>query len=498
MTRGRPRYSCRDCGASSPRWAGRCAQCGEWNTIDEEATSPGPAPAERAEARPVELGSLTGPPEVHRPTGLPELDRVLGGGLVASSVTLMAGEPGIGKSTLLLQMLGAMAAQGRRALLVSAEESTAQVRLRAERLGIAQGGLWIAGDRDLTSIRAAVADLCPDVVVVDSVQTISDPEGSSLPGSVTSVRACAHALVEDAKAGGPAIILVGHVTKDGSIAGPRVLEHLVDTVLSFEGDRHHALRLLRAVKNRFGPVGELGMWEMTGGGLVEVADGGGLFLGDRRQGAPGSVVFAAMEGRRPLLVEIQALVAFCAAGAPRRSASGCDQARLGQLLAVLDRRAGLDLGRHDVYVSAVGGVRLSDPGADLAVCLAVASAATGQVVDGNLVVIGEVGLGGELRQVAQTPRRLSEAARLGFSRAAVPAGAGSPPAEAGKGSMVVRPSASIAEALDAHLGRPAERPRLRVVSGAGEPGRPDGGDFPGEAGRFDCGGIAEGWTTRAT
>lgn len=399
------------------------------------------------------------------PTGLAELDRVLGGGLVPSSVTLIAGEPGIGKSTLLLQMLSGLAGQGRRTLLVSAEESPAQVGARAARLGLAEEGIWIVGDTDLGAIRAAVGSVGPEVVVVDSIQTISDPDLGAAAGSVVSVRACASALADEAKGGGPAVVLVGHVTKDGSIAGPRVLEHIVDTVLSFEGDRHHALRLLRAVKHRFGPVGELGMWQMTPGGLQEVPDGAAFLLADRRPGAPGSVVFAGIEGRRPLLVEVQALVAPAIGGAARRSASGYEAGRLGQLVAVLDRRAGLDLRQYDLYVSAVGGVRLDDPGADLAVAAAIASAATGRVVPEGLVVLGEVGLGGELRQVAQTPQRLAEAARLGFSRALVPCTAAVP---AGLRSASAE---TLAGALDLALAsEEVRRPVLRVLGGAGRAG----------------------------
>lgn len=412
---------------------------------------------------PVTLDSLSSLPVDPSPTGMAELDRVLGGGLAPSSVTLIAGEPGIGKSTLLLQMLGGLAGQGRRVLLVSAEESPAQVAARSARLGTAHGDthehVWVSGQADLGSIRAAVADLNPDVVVVDSIQTIGDPDSGALPGSVASVKACAGALADDAKAGGPAVVLVGHVTKDGSIAGPRVLEHLVDTVLSFEGDRHHALRVLRAVKHRFGPVGELGMWEMTATGLREVPDGAAFLLADRRPGSPGSAVFAGIEGRRPLLVEVQALVASAGAGPPRRSASGYEAGRLAQLLAVLDRRAGIDLRSQDVYVSAVGGVRLSEPGVDLAVACAIASAGTGRVLPPDLVIVGEVGLGGELRQVPHAPGRMSEALRLGFERALVPEGTA-----ALDGVRVVAVS-SLVEALEFALAAtPAARPRLRVLA----------------------------------
>ncbi len=436
--------------------------------MEEEAdpapvAAPGTAAPRRPAAAPVEIHTLDGSAEEVMATGLDELDRVLGGGLTPGSVTLLAGEPGTGKSTLLLQMLAALASGGRRSLLVSAEESLPQVRRRAGRLGALRSGMWVAAETDLGRIRRAVADLAVDVLVVDSIQTVSDPAAGSPPGSVAQVRACAQALVDDAKSGGPAVVLVGHVTKDGSIAGPRVLEHLVDTVLTFEGERRDALRLLRAVKHRFGPVGELGLWEMTAGGLAEVADAGALLLADRRPGTPGSVLFPALDGRRPLVAEVQALVGPGVPGAARRSASGYEAARLGQLLAVLERRAGLPLGGQDVYVSAVGGLRLADPGADLAVALAVTSAAAGRVVDDGLVVLGEVGLAGELRRVAGSASRLAEAARMGFGRVVAPPGTAVP------AGMTLLGAATLEEALDRHLGRAVSPPRLRVV-GTGQPG----------------------------
>jgi DNA repair protein RadA/Sms len=390
-----------------------------------------------------------------------ELDRVLGGGLVPGSATLIGGEPGIGKSTLLLQAAAALAGTGARCLMITAEESPAQVRSRAERLGALVRGLWLIGEASMPGIWAAVDEVKPDVVVVDSIQTVWDPDVDSPPGSIAQVRGCAQDLVAAAKSDGPAVVLVGHVTKDGALAGPRVLEHLVDTVLSFEGERHHALRLLRAVKHRFGPTGELGLFEMTGDGLLGVADPAHMLLADRRPGGPGSVVFPAMEGRRPLLVEIQALVCPSALPSPRRSVSGLDASRLSLLLAVLDRRAGVPLAHHDVYVSVAGGVRVSDPGVDLAVCVALASAATERLAADDMIVLGEVGLGGEIRQVAHTPRRLAEAARLGFGRAVVPV-ASSPVA----GGLITFPVSTLHEALDRHLGRPAARP-LRLVGGTG-------------------------------
>jgi len=363
-----------------------------------------------------------------RPTGVAELDRVLGGGLVPGSVTLVGGEPGVGKSTLLLQVLAALAAAGTRCLLVSAEESKAQVRLRAERLGAVHPELWMAAETRLPDLLGALDEVAPEVAVVDSIQTVVDPDVGSTAGSVTQVRGCAARLVQEAKQRGVAILLVGHVTKDGGLAGPRVLEHLVDTVLNFEGERHHALRLLRASKHRFGPTGELGLFEMTDGGLAGVADPSGLFLGDRSDGVAGSVVVPALEGQRPLLVEVQALVTPSSLALPRRSTAGVDGGRVALLSAVLEERVGLSLAKADVYASAVGGVRLAEPAADLAIGLALASAFSDVALPADLVACGEVGLAGEVRQVGQTSRRLAEAARLGFRRAVVPASAPDPPA----------------------------------------------------------------------
>jgi DNA repair protein RadA/Sms len=355
-----------------------------------------------------------------RSTGLAEVDRVLSGGLVPGSVTLLGGEPGIGKSTLLLQLL---AGSGAASLYVTAEESAQQVRLRAERLGALAPKLSLLAETSLPRIRAAIAAQQPELVIIDSIQAVSDPDLGSGPGSVTQVRGCAQQLVADAKQLGVTIILVGHVTKEGTLAGPRVLEHLVDTVLTFDGDRHHALRLLRASKHRFGTTHELGLFEMVEHGLAAVPDASQFFLADRRVGIPGSVVAATLDGHRPLLVEVQSLVALSSLGSPRRSAQGLDQGRLSLLLAVLDQRAGLLVAPCDVYASVVGGIRLHEPGGDLAVCVAVASALTGRSVGAEVAVCGEVGLAGELRQVSQTPRRLAEAARLGFRRVVVPSSA---------------------------------------------------------------------------
>ncbi|MDQ6614826.1 MAG: DNA repair protein RadA [Actinomycetota bacterium] len=446
MTRVRSIFRCADCGATAPRWAGRCSSCGEWNTLAEEADPrlPEPAPLAGATQRPVPLSEVDGDAAAPRGTGVEEFDRVLGGGLVPGSITLVGGEPGIGKSTLLLQTTIAMACSGLRCLIVCAEESSQQVKRRAIRLGPLPAGLWVVAETSLAGVQAAVDEVAPDVLVVDSIQTLYDAEVESGPGSVTQVRACALSVVQLSKSRGLATIIVGHVTKEGTLAGPRLLEHMVDTVLTFEGERHHALRLLRATKNRFGPTGELGLFEMTDAGLRGVPDPGSLFLGDRRHGAAGSAVFPAMEGHRPLLVEIQALVAGSGLAMPRRSASGLDGGRLALLVAVLDERAGVVLTGREVYVSVVGGVRVNEPGADLATALALASAAFDVPLSTDMVACGEVGLAGELRQVSHTPRRLAEAARLGFRRALVPMSAS---ADVPHGTLKVVRASTLAGAI---------------------------------------------------
>jgi DNA repair protein RadA/Sms len=377
-----------------------------------------------------------------RPTGVAELDRVLGVGIVPGSVLLLGGEPGIGKSTLLLQLLAAWPG---RSLYVSAEESAPQVRLRAERLGALRNDLWLLTETALPHIVSAIDETQPSLVVIDSIQTVADPELGSAPGSVVQVRGCAARLVHEAKTRGVPIVLVGHVTKEGGLAGPRTLEHVVDVVLSFEGDRHHALRLLRAVKNRFGPTDELGLFEMLEAGLVGVPDASQLFLADRRTGVPGSAVLPTLEGQRPLLVEVQALTnATSSQAPPRRSAQGLDPGRLALLLAVIERRARISVSSTEVYASAVGGVRLAEPGADLALCLAIVSAITGRPLAPDMVVFGEVGLAGEIRQVSHARRRLNEAARLGFTRAIVPANSPN-----GVDGITVRKVATLTEALAA-------------------------------------------------
>jgi DNA repair protein RadA/Sms len=429
MTRIRTVHACSDCGTGHPKWSGQCSGCGAWNTLVEEV----PAEAPPGRLAPLAVAELTLLHDIDallavpRPTGIAELDRVLGGGIVPGSVTLLGGEPGIGKSTLLLQLLAGWAGT---ALYISAEESAQQVRLRAERLSAVGPALWLANETALAGVVDAIDRTSPSLVVVDSIQTIADQRLGSSPGSVAQVRECAQQLVGEAKRRGIPVVLVGHVTKDGALAGPRVLEHVVDTVLAFEGERHHALRLLRATKHRFGPTNELGLFEMAGHGLVGVPDPSHLFLGDRRTGVPGSAVAPTMEGQRPLLVELQALTMSAPPGVPaRRTTQGIDGNRLALLLAVLQQRAGIATQVHDVYASAVGGVRLVEPGLDLALCLAVVSAITDQPLPSDLVAFGEVGLGGEVRQVAHAPRRLSEAARLGFRRVIAPRSAPEPESE---------------------------------------------------------------------
>ena len=444
MSKLRLVYRCSACATAYPKWAGRCPSCEAWNSMVEDVEGGEPdiaaimAATSGAIAMPIsEIDALIGGPQS---TGVEELDRVLGGGLVPGSVTLLGGEPGIGKSTLLLQLA---ATWPTRTLYVSGEESAQQVRLRAERLGAIGPHLWLLAETSLPHIVASLDTAQPHLVIIDSIQSVADPDLGSAPGSVVQVRGCTHRLVAEAKRRGIPMLLVGHVTKDGALAGPRVLEHIVDTVLSFEGDRHHALRLLRAVKHRFGSTNELGVFEMIERGLVGVPDASSLFLTDRRTGVAGSAVTPTLEGHRPLLVEVQALTNRVNSGVPpRRSAQGLDPGRLALLLAVLDRRARLPMGQHEVFASAVGGVRLTEPGSDLPMCLAIVSALADQPLPPDVISFGEVGLAGELRQVAHASRRLAEAARLGFTRAIVPANS----ANGVEGISLVR-AATLNEAL---------------------------------------------------
>ena len=426
MAKLRTVHRCRSCGVTAPRWQGRCPGCGEWDALVEQADPAVAEPAVLVADRAQRITEVDAVGAVPRPTGVAELDRVLGGGLVAGGVTLLGGEPGIGKSTLLLQAL-AERSRHEPTLLVCAEESAQQVRRRAERLGCLTAGIHLLAATTTDAVLAAVDDVEPALLVLDSVQTVSDPDVGHTPGSPAQVRAVAAAMTAAAKRRAMAVVLVGHVTKEGDLAGPRVLEHLVDTVLSFEGDRHHALRLLRAVKHRFGATGELGLFEMGERGLTGVEDPSGMLLGDRHPGIPGSVVVPVLEGSRILLVEVQALVTTSTLNNPRRSVQGLDTGRLAQMVAVLHRHGATNVAPLDVHAAVAGGVRVTEPAIDLGLALALASSFTGKPVPEDLVALGEVGLGGELRQVGSTPRRLAEAVRLGFRRAILPRAAPPPP-----------------------------------------------------------------------
>jgi len=443
-------YVCSSCGAQHPKWAGQCTVCGEWNALVEEVVGTDTAVVSKTVAvsralntatEPLPISDITHTESTATVTGIAEFDRVLDGGLVPGSVTLVSGEPGIGKSTLLLQIATTWPG---RALYVSAEESAQQVRLRATRLGAIDDDTYLVSAMSLGDIVAAIDKVKPTLVVVDSVQTIADEGIESAPGSVTQVRECSFRLVQEAKARNIAVLLVGHVTKDGNIAGPRLLEHVVDTVVSFEGDRLHALRMVRATKHRFGTTNELGLFEMTESGLVGVPDASNMLLADRQLGVAGSIVVPTIDGQRPMLVEVQALTITVGAGfTPRRSAQGIESSRLAMLLAVLERRTGIAFVSLEVYVSVVGGVRLNDPGSDLGFCLALASAAHDQPVTPQLAAIGEVGLGGEVRHVTHLERRVREAERMGFHRILVPANA--KPLDRGRAKLIR--VASVAEAI---------------------------------------------------
>jgi DNA repair protein RadA/Sms len=426
------RFVCQSCGTVTPKWAGRCETCGEWNTVEEEAVvaRPGPMGNPAAKAPPgrgiafVGLAGTAEPPP-RAVIGIPELDRVLGGGLVPASAVLVGGDPGIGKSTLLLQAAARLASSappgGRRVLYVSGEESIDQIRLRARRLGVADSTIELAAAINVREIAASLEQAKDTtLVVIDSIQTMWLDAIDSAPGTVAQVRACSFELIRLAKSGKFALVLVGHVTKDGALAGPRVLEHMVDAVLYFEGDRGHQFRILRAVKNRFGATDEIGVFEMTESGLAEVPNPSALFLAERRGNIAGSAVFAGLEGTRPVLMEVQALLAPNPGGSPRRSVVGWDSSRLSMLLAVLESRAGVRLNQTDVYLNIAGGLRVSEPAADLAVAAAIASAAFEAPTSPGMVYFGEVGLSGEVRQVAQAEARLKEAAKLGFDGATLP------------------------------------------------------------------------------
>jgi DNA repair protein RadA/Sms len=426
MAKSSATYVCRECGAVHAKWVGRCDACGAWDTVEEDAGLAPAGPATRtlgaAKGRAVPLSPLAGQeaPPPRRASGIAEFDRVLGGGLVPASAILVGGDPGIGKSTLLLQAAAAFARQGARTIYVSGEEAAAQIRMRAARLGLDHSPVLLAAETNLRDILTTLDAERPALVVIDSIQTMWADNVESAPGSVTQVRATAHELVSFAKRRDVSVVLVGHVTKEGQIAGPRVVEHMVDTVLYFEGERGHQFRILRAVKNRFGPADEIGVFEMTGAGLAEVANPSALFLGERGEPASGSVVFAGIEGTRPLLVELQALVAPSPLATPRRAVVGWDAARLSMILAVLEARCGVSLAGHDVYLNVAGGLRIAEPAADLAVAAALLSALTGEPVPPETVIFGEISLSGAVRPVTQAELRLKEAEKLGFTAAFVP------------------------------------------------------------------------------
>jgi DNA repair protein RadA/Sms len=417
-------YVCQQCGHTAPRWLGQCPACEAWGTLVEEAL---PDARDRGGAPPVvqapqSIASVTASATIRRSTGVGELDRVLGGGLVQGSIVLLGGDPGIGKSTLALQACGALAEQGVPVLYVAGEESPEQVRLRADRLGLGQSGILIVPETTAETVIEHIDRVRPCAVVVDSIQTLRTTALASAPGSVGQVRESAALLVGRCKATQTACFLIGHVTKEGSLAGPRVLEHLVDTVLYFEGDGAHALRVLRAVKNRFGSTNEVGVFEMGERGLAEVANPSAAFLAERPANAPGSAVLATLEGSRPVLVEIQALVSRSALAMPRRTPIGLDTGRTALLLAILEKRCNVRLHDHDVFLNVAGGLRVDEPAADLAVIAAVASSARGKALPGDVVLWGEVGLTGEVRSVARADVRVREATRQGFGRCVLPLG----------------------------------------------------------------------------
>jgi DNA repair protein RadA/Sms len=427
VAKARSQYRCSECRHLTAKWVGRCLECGTWGSVDEVAALSAVRGGNRSAVSPsaaaIPISSVEPDGTRHCPTGIDELDRVLGGGVVPGSVTLLAGDPGVGKSTLLLKVAHQWAVAGRRALYVSGEESRGQIRMRADRTGCSHDELYLAADSDLHSVLGHIDAVQPTLVVVDSVQTMASSDTDGVAGGVTQVRAVTSALTAAAKTTGVPLILIGHVTKDGAIAGPRSLEHLVDVVLHFEGDRNSLLRMVRGVKNRFGAAEEVGCFLLQDSGIEGVADPSGLFLDQRPQPVAGTAITVTLDGKRPLVGEIQALLATPSGGSPRRAVSGIDHARAAMIAAVLEKHARLKIAVNDVYLSTVGGMRLTDPSSDLAVAVALASAYANLPMPATAVMIGEVGLAGDLRRVSGMERRLAEAARQGFTTALIPSGA---------------------------------------------------------------------------
>ncbi|MEF3117397.1 DNA repair protein RadA [Streptomyces chrestomyceticus] len=460
----RPSYRCTECGWTTAKWLGRCPECQAWGTVEEFGGAPAvrtTAPG-RVTTAALPIGQVDGRQATARSTGVDELDRVLGGGLVPGAVVLLAGEPGVGKSTLLLDVAAKAADADHRTLYVTGEESASQVRLRADRIGAIDDHLYLAAETDLSAVLGHLDSVKPSLLIVDSVQTVASPEIDGAPGGMAQVREVAGALIRASKERGMATLLVGHVTKDGAIAGPRLLEHLVDVVLNFEGDRHARLRLVRGVKNRYGTTDEVGCFELHDEGIIGLADPSGLFLTRRDEPVPGTCLTVTLEGRRPLVAEVQALTVDTQIPSPRRTTSGLETSRVSMMLAVLEQRGRIAaLGKRDIYSATVGGVKLTEPAADLAVALALASAASDSPLPKNLVAIGEVGLAGEVRRVTGVQRRLAEAARLGFTHALVPADPGKIPA-----GMRVLEVADVGEALRVLPKRPRrEPPRETAAAG---------------------------------
>lgn len=425
MGKAKTVFSCQACGYQSPKWLGRCPECSAWNTLVEEivASSEGLRsvhPILERQSVPQPLIEIRTSEEERVPTFINEFDRVLGGGIVPGSMVLIGGDPGIGKSTLLLQAVAGLARNGKKVLYVSGEESLRQVKMRAERLGVEGAGVMVLAETSVDDIIKTIVEVSPEAVVIDSIQTVYMPELQSAPGTVSQVRESAGRLMQVAKKTGIPFFIVGHVTKEGALAGPKVLEHLVDTVLYFEGDRGHAYRILRSIKNRFGSTNEVGVFEMKGSGLNEVVSPSEVFLAERPRGASGSVVVGCMEGSRPLLVELQALVSYTSFGIPRRTSLGVDYNRVSLLVAVLEKRAETSFLNQDIFVNVAGGIKIDEPAVDLGIVLALASSLRNQAIDPQLVVFGEVGLTGEVRAISQAEMRIREAAKMGFSRCLLP------------------------------------------------------------------------------